>query len=121
MPMRSMVAADTARLEKARRKICSNCVSRPPMPSFSKLRPFSLNSAGALATPFCPWTCHASRRFSACLPGPLLAGQLAALVPQTGHEGCAAEGHSCSSAGDHATVGQAAGGLTLMLVWLGAS
>ena len=37
MPSRSTTPGGSTREAKARLKICSNCRSRPPMPSFSKL------------------------------------------------------------------------------------
>lgn len=46
MPSRSTTLGGKTREAKARRKICSNWLSRPPMPSFSKLNSLCLNSCG---------------------------------------------------------------------------
>ena len=45
IPRRATTAGGKTRDAKARRKICSNCASRPPMPSFSKLKSLALKSA----------------------------------------------------------------------------
>ena len=44
MPSRCTTDCGNTRLEKARRKMSSNCLSSPPMPSFSNEKSFVLNS-----------------------------------------------------------------------------
>ena len=53
MPRRSTTDGGNTRDANARRKIASNCASRPPMPSRSKLTSLCLNSCG-VAPPRCP-------------------------------------------------------------------
>lgn len=53
IPSRCTMLGGNTRLAKARLKIASNCLSRPPMPRLSKLRVLALNSC-VVAKPFWP-------------------------------------------------------------------